>query len=184
MHEASLGYSIQDYISGKDVEATTYEDLRQAIAKMLVEQKGYPKDRIHTKLPISFAIDGQTFSRSVDLVVYDDEDEPLMVVFFCAGEVETFIRQVLAAARLLPQGPARLAVVTDTTAALLLRVADGEVLEKSAYQAIPDWTRLQELCSQLSPIQISEKQRACEERIFYAFSELSCSCSDDSCDIS
>jgi hypothetical protein len=183
MHEISLGYSIQDYLSGDQVEATTFEDIRQAMAAMLVERKGYPRDNLAAKVPVEFSIDGRPYRKQVDLVAFNQAGEPLLLLIFCAGEVETFIRQVLAAARLLPQGPARLAVVTDTTAALLLRVADGEVLEKSAYQAIPDWTRLQELCSQLSPIQISDKQRACEERIFYAFSELSCSCSDDSCDI-
>jgi hypothetical protein len=176
MHEASLGYSIQDYISGKDVEATTYEDLRQAIAKMLVEQKGYPKDRMHTKLPISFAIDGQTFSRSVDLVVYDDEDEPLMVVFFCAGEVETYVRECIAAARLLDPRPAKLAVATDTKQAVLLRVQDGERLDMRDYQALPEWRALLEMGRELQAYQPSEAKRKVEERLLYAFSELSCGC--------
>jgi len=183
MHEISLGYSIQDYLSGKSVEATTFEDIRQAMAAMLVERKGYPKDRLASKIPIEFHIDGREYKKFVDLAAYDDQDRPLIILTFCAGEVETFIRQVLAAARLLPGGPARLAAVTDTSSALLLRVHDGEVLKKVAYQAIPDWQHLQELAGRHEPPTISDKQRAAEERIFYAFSELSCSCSDDSCEI-
>jgi hypothetical protein len=176
MHEVSLGYSIQDYISGEDVEVTTYEDLRQAIAKMLVEQKGYPKERIQSKLPISFRIDGQSFSRSVDLVVFDDEGQPLMVVFFCAGEVETYIRECIAAARLLAPGPAKLAVATDTRQAVLLRVQDGERLDMRDYQALPEWQTLLDMGRQLEAYQPSEARRKAEERLLYAFSELSCGC--------
>ncbi len=176
MHEASLGYSIQDYISGRDIEATTYEDLRQAIARMLVEQKGYPKDRIASKVPISFSIDGQDFSRSVDLLVYDSEARPLMAVFFCAGEVETYIRECVAAARLISEGPAKLVVATDTKQALLLRVQDGERLDLRDYQALPEWRSLLELGGQLGAYELTEAKRRVEERLLYAFSELSCGC--------
>jgi hypothetical protein len=181
MHEVSLGYTIQDYLSGQEIEATTYEDLRQAIVQMVVERKGYPKEHIQSKIQIRFNVEGKIFSRSVDLVIYSPSGEPLLIVLFCAGEVETFIRETVAAARLLPDTPAKLALVTDTNQALLLRVADAEVLEKNPYQAIPDWTRLQEISEQVPSYELTEKKRQAEERILYAFSELSCSCRDTVC---
>ncbi|MGM0423330.1 MAG: type I restriction enzyme HsdR N-terminal domain-containing protein [Thermodesulfobacteriota bacterium] len=176
MHEISLGYSIQDYLSGKEIQATTYEDLRQAIAKMLVERKGYPKQRLSPKVEICFQIQGQSYQREVDLTVYDQQGRPLLILIFCAGEVETYIRECLAAARLHPHGPARLAVVTDTNQALILRVADGELLRQTDYQAIPSWEELQKEAASAGEYVLDEKKRRVEERIFYAFSELSCSC--------
>ncbi len=181
MHEISLGYTIKDYLSGQDIEATTYEDLRQAITQMVIERKAYPKDNIQSKVKIEFDIEGRRFSRSVDLVVYGPTEEPLLVVLFCAGEVETFVRETVAAARLLPDKPAKLALITDTNQALLIRVFDAEVLEKNPYQAIPDWSRLKEIAGQVDQYELTDRKRQMEERILYAFSELSCSCRDTSC---
>ena len=41
MHEVSLGGVIADYLTGEQLERTTYEDLRQALAKFLVEERGF-----------------------------------------------------------------------------------------------------------------------------------------------
>jgi len=181
MHEISLGYTIQDYLSGQDIEATTYEDLRQAIVQMVVERKAYPKENIRSKIKIEFDIEERKFSRSIDLVVYSPTGEPLLVILFCAGEVETFVRETVAAARLLPDKPAKLALVTDTNQALLIRVFDAEVLEKNPYQAIPDWSRLKEIAGKVGQYELTDRKKQIEERILYAFSELSCSCRDTSC---
>src|SRR6056297_3196535 len=159
MHEISLGYTIQDYLSGQDIEATTYEDLRQAIVQMIIERKGYPKENIRSKIKIEFDIEGKGFSRSVDLVVYNHFQEPWLIVLFCAGEVETFIRETVAAARLLPDKPAKLALITDTNQALLIQVADAKILEKNPYHALPDWTRLQEIAGQSPEYELNEKKR-------------------------
>ncbi|MFP4391471.1 MAG: type I restriction enzyme HsdR N-terminal domain-containing protein [Desulfohalobiaceae bacterium] len=176
MHEISLGYTIRDFLSGEDIQVTTYEDFRQAIARMLVERKGYPKQRLKSKVVISFQVQGQSYEREVDLTVYDQEGRALMILMFCAGEVETYIRECLAAARLHPHGPARLAVITDTNQALLLGVSDGELLNRTDYQAIPSWEDLQKEAARAGEYVLEEKKRQVEERIFYAFSELSCSC--------
>lgn len=181
MHEVHLGYMIEDYLSGRDIEATTYEDIRQAIIKLLVEQKGYPRECLKPRVPIAMTVDGRRYENSVDLEVVSTHGQPLLVLIFCAGEVETYARQCVAAARLLPDGPARLAVVTDTRKALLLQVADGSQLEGTSYTALPDWERLLELSAEAPAYELDERKRAAEERLFYAFSELSCSCSDDSC---
>ena len=126
MHEVSLGYTIADYLSGESIEATTYEDLRQAIARMLVERKGYPAKRLRSKVPVTFPVGEGSYTRAVDLVAYDESGRPLVLVLFCAGEVETYIREAVAAARLMEEGAPPLAVVTDTQSAALISVGDGE----------------------------------------------------------
>ena len=183
MHEVSLGYTLQDYISGKQVEATTYEDIRQDIARFLVEDKGVPKDNIQTKVEVAVHIEGKPYVQQVDLVLGTDLQDPILALTFCAGQVETYMRQVLAAARLLPQGPARLAAVTDTQKAMIMRVADGTLLQECPYAQFPEWLELQEMGGQAPAYILTEEKRAKEGRLLYALSELSCSCAQESCSL-
>ncbi len=183
MHEISLGYTIEDYLSGRRIEATTYEDIRQAIVKMLVERKGYPAKNFKTKIRVPYPIDGREFTGLLDLVVFSDTGEPLMALVFCAGEPETYTRQTVAGARLHPGGPPKFVVVTDTQKALLLQTADGKLLKETGYQALPDWERLQALAAQAPQYVLTPERKRIEERLFYAFSQLSCSCSDQACDL-
>lgn len=179
MHEVNLGQSIQDYISGQDIEATTYEDLRQAMAGLLVEEKGYPKGQLASKVPIAFQIDGRTFRRLVDIVAYDQDNNALAVFLFCSGDVSTYIREAVCAGRLLPGGPAKLALVTDTKEAKLISVADSQILEEGGYRQIPDWDRLKEKAEKTPTYALTEENRSKVQRLFYTFSELSACCKDD-----
>lgn len=54
MHETSLGETLRDYLTGESIEATTYEDLRQALARLLVEGLGYPAERVVPRLAVRF----------------------------------------------------------------------------------------------------------------------------------
>lgn len=181
MHEISLGYTIRDYISGQEVEATTFEDLRQAIAKILVEEKGYPKDQIRSKVAINFEIDSKVFEQSVDLVVSDENGTPVLVVMFCFGDIMTFHRQTVSAARLIPNGPARLALITDTKKADLLCAGTGEVLRSSGYHALPVWADIEILMQECPLFDPTPDHLSMEQRIFYAFSEMSGGCCTDEC---
>jgi hypothetical protein len=179
MHEVSLGYTIADYLSGASIEATTYEDLRQAIARMLVERKGYPADRLRSKVRVTFPVGGDRYTHIVDLVAYDDMDRPLVLILFCAGEVETYVREAIAAARLMEEGAPPLAVVTDTRSAILVSVGDKRHLEHRNYQALPDWDRLHELAGEVPTYELNEQRRIVEGRLLYALSELRSCCGDE-----
>lgn len=183
MHEISLGYTVHDYVSGEQVEATTYEDIRQDIARFLVEDKGVPRENMRTKVQVLVSIDGKPYVQVVDLVIERGREEPIAVLKFCAGQVETYARQVLAAARLLPQGPARLAMVTDTRKALVLQVAGGSLLRECPYEQLPGWEELQDMMATISDYTLTEDKKAKEGRLLYALSELSCSCSQESCSL-
>lgn len=178
MHEVSLGQSIRDYISGREIEATTYEDLRQAIARLLVEEKGYPKERLASKEAIEFEIDGKKFSRSIDITAYDQNGQPLLVVMFCPGDVRTYVKEAVCAGRLHPEGPSRLVLVTDTNEARLVCVADSQILEEGGYHQIPAWNRLRELADKCPAYALTEENKDKIQRLFYTFSELSACCGD------
>ncbi|MFO7803196.1 MAG: type I restriction enzyme HsdR N-terminal domain-containing protein [Desulfovermiculus sp.] len=184
MHELRLGYTMQDYITGQEIEVTTYEDIRQDMARFLVEEKGVPKEAIGSKVQVTVQIDGRPYVQLVDLVIGYQGQAPVMALKFCAGQVETYTRQILAAARLLPQGPAMLAAVTDTKKALFLQVENGKVVQECAYTEFPNWEDMQSMVASIPAYVLTPDKESREGRLLYALSELSCSCSQDSCSVS
>lgn len=170
MHDVSLGYSVEDYLTGEQVEATTYEDLRQALAKLLVVEKGWPKDQLAPRQGITFEVDGCFYTRLVDFIARDGQGDPVCLVDFCAGAVSTFVREALAAARIHETGPIPLAIITDTKDAQLVAVADGRVLGEGM-GALPRWEEVLALAKEhpLPPLTRERLQR--ERRICYAYSE-------------
>ena len=100
MHEVSLNRVITDYLSGQEIMDTTYEDLRQALARMLVEDRQYPRQCLRAKYAIDYAVDGESQSTVLDLAVFSPEGAPMLALVFCPGEVGTFVRESVAAARI------------------------------------------------------------------------------------
>jgi len=172
MHEESLNRVIRDYLTGEDVEETSYEEFRQALARLLVEERGYPKDRMCAKAGVCFPVEGKDYTRMVDLTVADASGAPLLVVIFCSGEPGSYIRETLAAARLFGDAPAPLALITDTKEALLLRVADGRILARGGMRTIPHFDELTRLAAESPVPNLSEDAINRERRILFAYSEL------------
>jgi hypothetical protein len=181
MHEVKLGFKIKDYLSGKEIDATTYEDLRQNIVQMMVEEKGYPKENIRAKVLIAFEINGKKFSRTIDFAIYFKEF-PILIVIFCAGEIETYVRESLALARLIENGPASFALVTDTQKFILASTKDGEILLQKDYKDFPLWRDILKLKQKYPAFLIDAEKKQKEERILYALSQISCECRD-SCNL-
>ncbi len=180
MHEVSLGGTIRDYLSGEELEETTYEEFRQALAKLLVEERGYPKERLRSKVLLEYDIKGQTHSRALDLVVYNAENKPLMVLIFCSGKVGSFERETAVAARIISGGPAPLALVTDTMDASLMD-NKGNVLA-SNIESIPRYEELVKLAATQDVTPLTEEDKSKLARIFHAYSGfLVDSCCDTQC---
>lgn len=179
MHEVNLNEVINDYLTGKEIELTTYEDLRQALAKLIVEEKGYPTDAIVSKFPIELDIGDKKYVISVDFIVYYD-GKPVMVMGFCPGAVSTFITQYVSLARILPEGPAPYVLVTDSKDAALVRTMDKKELCRG-YHCIPTWERLSELSQQAGEIFFSPDRIKKEQRVAYAMFALSDSCCSSEC---
>lgn len=170
MHETSLGRTIRDYLSGEVLEETTYEEFRQALAKLLVEEKGFPRENLSAKVGIHFPIEGEEYCRVADIVAYDGGN-PVLVLFFCAGQPGSFDREIVAAARLIEGGPAPLALATDTKDAVLVETARGTVLGRG-FSALPDWKRLKELVEEFPAPELSEAQMHKARRILYTYTEF------------
>lgn len=182
MHEVSLGRVIQDYLLGHEIPDTTYEDLRQALAKMLVEDKKYPKACLRPKLALHYTVEEQPQSTLIDIAVFSEQDEPLLALFFCPGELGTFLRQSLAAARIHQPQPFALVAVTDSRDVLISSVHDGAVLGRG-FNALPRWPQLAPLALAHPIAPLSAKRLRGEERIVLAYTGLGGPCCGGACTI-
>jgi len=180
MHEESLGTVIRDYLTGEELAETSYEQFRQALARMLAEERGYPKERLVPKAGVRIPVDGRQYTRMVDLVALGADGTPLLLIIFSSGEPGSYLRESLAAARLYVP-PVPLTLVTDTKTATLAATASGEILG-SGIRAIPQYGELPELARThpISPLTDARADR--ERRILYAYSEmLSGGCCQGAC---
>lgn len=180
MHEESLGSVIRDYLTGEELEETSYEEFRQALARLFVEERGYPKDRLEPKRGVCFPVDGQDYTRMIDLAALGPDGRPLMFVIFCSGEPGSYVREALAASR-LNGPPVPLTLTTDTRSAELVATATGEKLG-SGMRAIPHHGDLAALAASHPVAALTPEQTERERRILYAYSEmLSDGCCQGAC---
>ena len=183
MHEVSLGGKIEDYLTGEELEETTYEEFRQGLARMLVEEKGYPKENLRAKVELPYVVDGETFGRTIDLVVDGPDGRPILLIIFCAGEIGTYERETVCAARLFEGGPVPLALTTDTMGASLLDVRTGECMA-TGMEAIPNWDELAARAEEAELPPLDEEHRDRVSRILHTYNGfLFGTCCSDSCTI-
>ncbi len=171
MHETSLKQTIRDYLTGEDLEETSYESFRQALAKMMVEELGYPRESLSPRVGVRFPVDGKDYCRVADLVARDGQGRALLLVFFAAGQPGSFDREAVAAARLFNEGPVGLAVVTNTEDGVLMEAAKGHVLE-TGIRALPRYDELVALAEVHPAPVLTEAQLELEGRILYTYSEF------------
>lgn len=182
MHEVSLNRVITDYISGEEIMDTTYEDLRQALARMLVEDKKYPRSCVRPKYAIRYEIDGQQQEAVIDIAVFSEDGVPLLALFFCPGEIGTFIRESLAAARVHIPAPFPLVAVTDSMDLVLVTAGGGQELGQGFY-ALPLWSALESTAMDhvLAPLPLQRLEG--ERRILFAYGGLGGPCCGGECSL-
>ena len=181
MHEVNLNQVITDYITGKEIQLTTYEDIRQALARLLVEEKGYPVENIFPKYEMNLDLGDSEYQIIIDFVVFI-QDNPALILGFCPGAVSTFITQYVSVARLFPTGPVPFVLITDSKDAALMRVRDRTELCRG-YQCIPSWQELGRMYQNSRELSFSKERLEKEKRIAHAMFALSDSCCTSSCSV-
>ncbi len=182
MHEVSLNRVITDYISGSEIPDTTYEDLRQALARMLVEDKKYPRACVRPKHDVMYEVDGQTLSVAIDIAVFAEDGRPLLALFFCPGEIGSFVRESLAAARIHRPEPFPLVAVTDSMDIVVVATRTGDSFG-SGFNAVPRWPDLAPLAEAHPLAPLPEERRGREGRILYAYDGLGGPCCGGACEL-
>lgn len=179
MHEVSLNQTIIDYLSGEEIEFTTYEDLRQSLARILVEEKNYPSENIKSRFKYEVTIKDKNYTFVIDFVIYH-ESKPVLILAFCPGAVSTYITQYLCLARIFPESPVPYVIVTDTNEASLMDVARKKEICRG-FHCIPVWDELLKMAAESKPFVISRERLEKEKRIAYAMFALSDTCCASSC---
>ncbi len=118
---------ITDFVTGREIPNVGAEENRQAVAKYLVEEKGYSKDDIELDVNIDLTIAGEPYRSQVDLVVGISSGKLLIMAIKCAaGSLGSREREIVAAARLLEDYQIPFGVVSDGKTAIVLDAVTGK----------------------------------------------------------
>jgi len=182
MHEVSLGGTITDYLTGEERELTTYEDLRQALARFLVEERGFSPAALVPHYSVAYEADGEPREREADIAMFGSSGRLCLLLVFCAGQINTYAREVRAMARLALPDPAPLVVITDTREADLIAVRDGSVLAKGLH-ALPGQAEMEALALAHAFPALNAEQRDRENRILHTYTGFLKTCCGAVCPI-
>ena len=183
MHEVSLGGTIADYLTGEARERTTYEDLRQALARFLVEERGFEPSLLRPRYAVTYEVSGEQHERQADIAAFCSSGSLCLFVVFCPGQVHTYAREITSLARLALPRPCPLAVVTDMRAAELFSVRDGTILAEGL-AALPLREAVETLAAAHEHPLLSDEQRNKESRILHAYTGFLKTCCGETCSIS
>ncbi len=178
-HHLILGQCV-DFITGGTVDDTHDERYRQSLARMLVEQKGYPKKDIDARREVFFKAADRSAMITIDYTI-SLFDKICMIVKYGPGSLTTRHRPALAASRLLASVSVPVVVVTNGRDADIIDGETGDIIGRGL-ESIPARSDLIEMARNASFDRLSNKQLEMEARILYAFEvDDSCPCDDTIC---
>lgn len=168
LHHIVYG-TCEDYITGETLTDTDDERIRQGLARLLVEEKGYDKNELEMRRKIETLFAKQFVTSKIDITVLH-RGKRVMVVRYAPGSLVTRERSAIAAARVLDdEYRIPLAVVTNGKDAELLDSASGEVLG-TGLEAIPTREEITLMFEKLDFAAVNdEKKKERELRILNAY---------------
>ncbi|MFC1876142.1 type I restriction enzyme HsdR N-terminal domain-containing protein [Thermodesulfobacteriota bacterium] len=178
-HHLILGEQA-DYLTGEAIADTHDERYRQAIAKLLVEKKGYDKPDILPRRNLIVAAGDKCAQIQIDFIVVLN-DTATMIIRYGPGSLVTRHRPAIAASRVVAAYQIPLVVVTNGLDADIIDGKTGTVLSKGL-DTIPDRQALLARCHGGAGEPISPERAESEQRILYAYDvDDSCPCDDNIC---
>ena len=158
---------ITDFITGENVPNIGAEANRQAVEKILVEQRGFSKSDIEVGVDIDLVIAGAPYRSKIDLVVRAGQKRA-MVIKCAAGSLGSREREVVSAARLLDTYQIPFALVSDGVTAILLDTIAGKVVSQGI-EAIPTKDALDAQLDGIEWVPVSEKKIEREKLVFRTY---------------
>ncbi len=166
--------TLVDFLNGEELTDTDDERIRQRLSRMMVEEKGYPRDALIPRLRIDTLFARCFVASTIELTVAVREKR-LMIIRYGPGSLVSRERSAIAAARVLcPDYRIPLAVVTNGEDAELLDTSTGKILGYGLH-SIPDYPAALEMIDKLdfpAPLEPSKRER--ELRILNAFDVERC----------
>lgn len=161
---------LADHITGEMLPDTLDERIRQGIARVLIDEKGFTRNEIRTRRALNVEIDGKTGTAVADFTIEIDQ-RPGMVIVYGPGSVVTRQRPALAVARLLADRIIPVAVITNGREAVVMDARSGKTLAEGM-AAILSRDELLAAMNSSPDATLSPGQREKEERILYAMEIL------------
>jgi hypothetical protein len=159
--------TLVDFVTDREVPNIGAEENRQAVERLLLEQKGYDREEIEVEVPIEMAIAGEIYRSAVDLVV-NAAGRRVMAFRCAAGSLASCEREILAAARILDRCQIPLAVVSDGSTAVVLDTLSGRKIGEGL-EAIPAKADVLARLEQLQFNDLPGERRAREALIFRTY---------------
>jgi Type I restriction enzyme R protein N terminus (HSDR_N) len=163
-----------DYLNGEELTDTDDERIRQRLCKLMVEEKGYPRDLLTPRLRIDTLFSRCFVVSTIELTVSVNEKQ-FMILRYGPGSLVSRERAAIAAARVLcPDYRIPLAVVTNGEDAELLDTRTGKICGYGL-DSIPDHATALKMLEQLlflPPLDATRRER--ELRILNAFDVERC----------
>jgi hypothetical protein len=119
--------TIIDFVTGQPKDNAGAEANRQAVERLLVEEKGYDRQEIEVDAPITLEMADGRYRSTVDLIVRVHGFR-YMAIKCAPGALASREREILAAARLLERYQIPLAVASDGRDAIVWDVVSGKIL--------------------------------------------------------
>jgi hypothetical protein len=174
-HHLVLG-ELADFLTGENLPDTHDERYRQKLARLLVEEKGYPKQEIEPRRPLLLQAGEERAAITVDLVVRLS-GKTCMIIQYGPGSLVSRHRPALSLSRLIEPYQVPVVVVTNGEDADVLDGSTGRPMARKLAR-IPGRQELEKLASNHDFAPISARRVEIESRIAFAF-EIECSCFPD-----
>ena len=178
-HHLILG-KLEDFITGETLADTLDERIRQKIAHILVEDKGYAKEEIEVRRNIHLVVDGKMGISRVDFLLKID-NRVFAIIIFGPGSLVSRERSTIAAARLVEEYEVPVAIITNGKDAEIMETKSGKIIAKGV-DAIPSKEDARKIIANTEFHKISEERLDKERRILYVFDVLTQKeCDDFTC---
>ena len=171
MTTASTPPILTDYLTGNIIPDVGAESHRQAVLRLLVEEKGYARNALWVDAPIHTRIAGSPYHAKIDLIVKAGEPlVPFMAFKCCAGSLGSREREIVAAARIFDATMIPLSVVSDGRDAIVLSTATGKPLSYGL-AALPSPTEAAQQLARQAPGSYPENRLEREKLIFRTYDQ-------------
>ncbi|MDJ0803368.1 MAG: type I restriction enzyme HsdR N-terminal domain-containing protein [Desulfobacterales bacterium] len=160
---------MQDYLTGREIPDIGAEANRQAVARYLVEHKGYSKTAIRGDAPLEIDVDGEAYRSRIDLLVMAGEPpRPFMAVKCAPGSLGSREREIVSAARIHGAYQIPLALVSDGRNAIVLDTVSGRRIAEGM-TGIPDAREADRQMAAKTPVAYPPERLEREKRIFRTY---------------
>ena len=178
-HHLILG-ALTDLLTGEILDDTLDERYRQKIARLLVEQAGYPPEEIEPRRELMLRAGERRASIKVDFVVRI-AGKSVMVIRFGPGSIVSRERPALAVSRLIEAYQVPIAVVTNGEDAEILDGGTGKIIGRGL-EAIPPRAEMLERVRKYAFPELSPERVLMESRVAYCYEvDGACPCDDTIC---